>query len=64
MSSATPIRPTGMAATSRSRDFWFIPAVIGVSIIPGAMAPTRIPKGANSLAQVTVLAASAALAAT
>src|SRR5262249_16600014 len=54
MSSGTPTRPTGMAATSASRAFWFMPWVMGVSTIPGAIAPTRMPKGANSIAQVLV----------
>jgi hypothetical protein len=64
MSSGSAIRPTGMAATSASRAFWFMPRVIGVSVMPGAMAPTRMPNGANSCARVTVLAVSAAFAAT
>jgi hypothetical protein len=58
------MRPTGMAVTSASRAFWFMPWVMGVSTMPGAMQVTRMPKGANSRAQVTVLAASAALAET
>ena len=44
------------------KDLGFIPWVIGVSTMPGAMAPTRMPKRANSRAHVTVLAARAALA--
>ena len=39
-----------------------MPCVIGVSIMPGATAPTRMPNGANSRDQVTVFAASAAFA--
>ena len=62
-SSGRPSRPTGMAATSASRAFWFIPCVIGVSIMPGATAPTRTPNAANSRDQVTVFAASADFAA-
>src|SRR5262249_54237808 len=64
MSSGSPMRPTGMAATSASRARAFIERVIGVSIIPGATAVARMPNGPNSRAQVKVFAASAALAAT
>jgi hypothetical protein len=39
-----------------------MPCVIGVSIMPGAIAATRIPNGANSRDHVRVFAASAALA--
>src|SRR6185503_4743630 len=62
-SSGRPMRPTGIAATSASRAFWFMPAVIGVSTMPGAIAPTRMPNGANSCDQVLVFVASAAVAA-
>ena len=41
-----------------------MPFVIGVSIMPGAIAQTRMPYGANSRAHVSVFAASAAFAAT
>ena len=41
-----------------------MPWVMGVSTMPGATAPTRMPKTANSFAHVTVFAARAALAAT
>ena len=34
-SSGRPMRPTGIMATRPSRAFWFIPWVIGVSIIAG-----------------------------
>ena len=39
----TGTRPAGTFSTRASRAFWFMPWVIGVSIIPGAMAPTRMP---------------------
>ena len=64
MSSGVPMRPRGTADTSRSSTLGRMPAVMAVSTMPGATAPTRIPWGASSRAQVTVLAASAALAAT
>jgi hypothetical protein len=36
--------PPGRCSTRASRAFWFIPWVMGVSIMPGATAPTRTPK--------------------
>ena len=54
----------GTAPTAASRARGDMPSVIGVSIMPGAIAPTRILNGANSRAQVTVFAANAAFDAT
>src|SRR5262249_31813841 len=64
MSSGSPIRPTGIAATRASPALAFIERVMGVSIIPGATAVALAPRGATSRAQVPVFAASAAFAAT
>ena len=65
ISSTRPNRPSGMCATSASISAGIpcIGAVIGVSMVPGATALTRMPSFAHFTASVLVTAMMPALAA-
>src|SRR5512147_828837 len=59
ISSISPSLPRGIFCTTFSRISGLILATISVLMYPGAIAPTRMPNFASSLAQVTVMESTA-----